>query len=69
MIEAKTVQKQSRWISSSPNADGETAILYKLKVGEIVTIIPTISFNVETVENKNIKDCSHQAVPSGWTEG
>ena len=33
---------------------GKTSILYKLKLGEIVTIIPTIGFNVETVEYKNI---------------
>uniref|UniRef100_A0A8B9CYW3 ADP-ribosylation factor n=1 Tax=Anser brachyrhynchus TaxID=132585 RepID=A0A8B9CYW3_9AVES len=31
-----------------------TTILYKLKLGEIVTTIPTIGFNVETVEYKNI---------------
>ena len=30
-------------------------ILYKLKLGEIVTTIPTIGFNVETVEYKNIR--------------
>merc|ERR1712137_1470733 len=30
-------------------------ILYKLKLGEIVTTIPTIGFNVETVEYKNIQ--------------
>lgn len=29
-------------------------IVYKLKLGEIVTTIPTIGFNVETVEYKNI---------------
>ena len=28
--------------------------MYKLKLGEIVTTIPTIGFNVETVEYKNI---------------
>ncbi len=33
---------------------GKTTILYKLKLGEIVTTIPTIGFNVETVEYKNI---------------
>ncbi|MBZ3888740.1 ADP-ribosylation factor 2 [Sciurus carolinensis] len=35
-------------------AVGKTTILYKLKLGEIVTTIPTIGFNVETVEYKNI---------------
>ena len=32
------------------DAAGKTTILYKLKLGEIVTTIPTIGFNVETVE-------------------
>merc|ERR1712217_397583 len=35
-------------------AAGKTTILYKLKLGEVVTTIPTIGFNVETVEYKNI---------------
>ena len=33
---------------------GKTTILYKLKCGEAVTTIPTIGFNVETVEHKNV---------------
>ena len=37
------------------DAAGKTTILYKLKLGEIVTTIPTIGFNVETVQHKNIK--------------
>merc|ERR1712013_244699 len=32
---------------------GKTTILYKLKLGEIVTTIPTIGFNVETVHYNN----------------
>jgi len=35
-------------------AAGKTTVLYKLKLGEIVTTIPTIGFNVETVKYKNI---------------
>ena len=34
------------------DAAGKTTILYKLKLGEVVTTIPTIGFNVETVEFK-----------------
>lgn len=34
---------------------GKTTILYKLKIGEVVTTIPTIGFNVENVEYKNLK--------------
>lgn len=36
------------------DAAGKTTILYKLKIGEIVTTLPTIGFNVETLEYKNI---------------
>uniref|UniRef100_H3ALK4 ADP-ribosylation factor-like protein 14 n=1 Tax=Latimeria chalumnae TaxID=7897 RepID=H3ALK4_LATCH len=34
---------------------GKTTILYKLQVGEVVTTIPTIGFNVETVTYKKLK--------------
>ncbi|CAO4364467.1 Protein CBR-ARL-1 [Caenorhabditis briggsae] len=34
---------------------GKTTILYRLQVGEVVTTIPTIGFNVEQVEYKNLK--------------
>ncbi|KIJ55864.1 hypothetical protein M422DRAFT_240487 [Sphaerobolus stellatus SS14] len=33
---------------------GKTTVLYKLKLGELVTTIPTLGFNVETVEYQNI---------------
>uniref|UniRef100_A0A673GTJ0 ADP-ribosylation factor 4-like n=1 Tax=Sinocyclocheilus rhinocerous TaxID=307959 RepID=A0A673GTJ0_9TELE len=36
------------------DAAGKTTVLYKLKLGEVVTTIPTIGFNVETVEYENI---------------
>jgi ADP-ribosylation factor protein 1 len=36
------------------DAAGKTTILYKFKLGEVVTTIPTIGFNVETVDYKNI---------------
>jgi small GTP-binding protein len=37
------------------DAAGKTTILYKLKLGEVVSSVPTIGFNVETVEYKAIK--------------
>eukprot|EP01012_Entosiphon_sulcatum_P017291 TRINITY_DN22083_c0_g1_i1.p2 TRINITY_DN22083_c0_g1~~TRINITY_DN22083_c0_g1_i1.p2 ORF type:complete len:189 (+),score=33.16 TRINITY_DN22083_c0_g1_i1:75-641(+) len=37
------------------DAAGKTTILYKLKLNEIVTTIPTIGFNVETVEYRNVR--------------
>ena len=32
------------------DAAGKTTILYKFKLGEVVTTIPTIGFNVETLQ-------------------
>ncbi|KAI6213414.1 ADP-ribosylation factor 4 [Aphelenchoides besseyi] len=33
---------------------GKTTILYKLKLGEVIQTIPTIGFNVDSVDYKNI---------------
>lgn len=37
------------------DAAGKTTILYKLKLGEYVTSVPTIGFNVEQVEFQKVK--------------
>jgi len=37
------------------DAAGKTTILYKLKLDQSVTTIPTVGFNVETVTYKNVK--------------
>lgn len=34
---------------------GKTTILYRLQLDEVVDTVPTLGFNVETVEYKNIK--------------
>lgn len=47
-------KQQMRILMVGLDAAGKTTILYKLKLGEIVTTISTIGFNVETVEYKNI---------------
>merc|ERR1711869_72395 len=47
-------KKDVRILMVGLDAAGKTTILYKLKLGEVVTTIPTIGFNVETVEYKNI---------------
>merc|ERR1711992_400905 len=56
---AKALQKMmgsvdKRILMVGLDAAGKTTILYKLKLGEVVTTIPTIGFNVESVEYKNI---------------
>jgi ADP-ribosylation factor protein 1 len=47
-------KKEMRILMVGLDAAGKTTILYKLKLGEILTTMPTIGFNVETVEYKNI---------------
>ena len=47
-------KEEMRILMVGLDAAGKTTILYKLKLGEVVTTIPTIGFNVETVEYKNI---------------
>lgn len=48
------VKKNMRILMVGLDGAGKTTILYKLKLGEVVTTIPTIGFNVETLEYKNI---------------
>lgn len=36
------------------DAAGKTTILYRTKLGEVVSTIPTIGFNVESVKHKNV---------------
>ncbi|XP_065188149.1 uncharacterized protein LOC135818867 [Sycon ciliatum] len=47
-------KKEMRLVFMGLDAAGKTTILYKLKLGEVVTTIPTIGFNVEAVEYKNV---------------
>jgi len=47
-------KKEMRILMVGLDAAGKTTILFKLKLGDVVTTIPTVGFNVETVEYKNI---------------
>ncbi|XP_057595454.1 ADP-ribosylation factor 1-like isoform X1 [Hippopotamus amphibius kiboko] len=44
-------KKEMRLLMVGLDAPGKTTILYKLKLGEIVTTIPTLGFNVEHKNN------------------
>lgn len=48
-------KKAVRIIMVGLDAAGKTTVLYKMKLGESVVTVPTIGFNVETVEYKNIR--------------
>jgi len=47
-------QQKARILCVGLDAAGKTTILYRLKLGEVVTTIPTLGFNVETVKFNNI---------------
>ena len=37
------------------DAAGKTTILFRLKLGEVITTIPTIGFTVESVRYKHVR--------------
>lgn len=48
-------KKETRILMLGLDGSGKPTILYKLKLGEVVSSVSTIWFNTETVEYKNIK--------------
>lgn len=49
-----SAKREVRLLMVGLDGAGKTTILYKLKLGEVVTTIPTIGFNVETVHYRNL---------------
>jgi ADP-ribosylation factor protein 1 len=54
LMERLVSKQEKRILMLGLDAAGKSTILYKLKLGEVVHTVPTIGFNVETVEYKNI---------------
>ena len=52
---AKWMVKDARITMVGLDAAGKTTMIYKLALGETVSSIPTIGFNVESVQIKNVK--------------
>ncbi|CAJ0955516.1 unnamed protein product, partial [Mesorhabditis belari] len=46
--------RQAKILLVGLDGAGKTTFLYKLKLGEVITTIPTIGFNVESVQYKSI---------------
>jgi small GTP-binding protein len=44
--------KEERILVFGNDACGKTTLLYRLKLNDLVSAIPTIGFNVETIEHK-----------------
>ena len=55
MLEGLFSKKDMRVLMLGLDAAGKSTILYKLKLGEVVSSVPTIGFNVETLEYKKTK--------------
>ena len=47
-------KQEMRILMVGLDAAGKTTILYKLKLSEVVSMIPTIGFGVETIDYENI---------------
>eukprot|EP00434_Breviolum_minutum_P025769 symbB.v1.2.022780.t1/scaffold2060.1/size90856/2 len=47
--------KERKIVMVGLDAAGKTTVLYRLKLNELVMTIPTIGFNVETVEYRNLR--------------
>ncbi|KAG8829653.1 hypothetical protein FRC20_008619 [Serendipita sp. 405] len=51
-LKRPTATNEARIVMLGLRNAGKTTALYKVKLGEIVTTIPTLGFNVETIEHK-----------------
>ncbi|KAK9470929.1 ADP-ribosylation factor family-domain-containing protein [Dipodascopsis tothii] len=47
--------KEIRILILGLDSAGKTTILYRLQIGEVVSTVPTVGFNVETLSYKNLK--------------
>lgn len=47
--------KEMRVVMLGLDAAGKTTILYKLHIGEVQSTVPTLGFNVEKVQYKNVQ--------------
>lgn len=48
-------RQQRKIVMVGLDAAGKTTVLYKLKLGEVITTCPTVGFNVETVQYKKLE--------------
>ena len=53
-IMSSWTQQETKIVMVGLDAAGKTTVLYKLKLGEVITTAPTIGFNVETVTYKKL---------------
>jgi ADP-ribosylation factor protein 1 len=54
LLSLLNLKREAKILMVGLDAAGKTTILYKLKLGEVTTTVPTIGFNLESVEYKNL---------------
>ena len=54
IMERFSSMKEGRILMLGLDGAGKTTILFNLKLGEVVRTVPTIGFNMETVQYKNV---------------
>ena len=54
VLDAFNFKKDTRILMLGLDAAGKTTTLYKMKIGELVTTVPTIGFNVEMINYRNL---------------
>lgn len=54
LTELLSFRTPTRVLMLGLDAAGKTSVLYKVKLNEIITTIPTVGFNVENVKYKNL---------------
>eukprot|EP00761_Pharyngomonas_kirbyi_P012171 gb/GECH01012198.1/.p1 GENE.gb/GECH01012198.1/~~gb/GECH01012198.1/.p1 ORF type:complete len:199 (+),score=41.66 gb/GECH01012198.1/:1-597(+) len=47
-------QREAKIVMIGLDSAGKTTILYQLQIGQVVSTVPTIGFNIETVKHGNI---------------
>ena len=61
-LEMLSSKQHTRILMLGLDAAGKTTVLYKLQLGDLVTSIPTIGFNVEKVQVCR-RDPKHDSLP------
>lgn len=59
-------RREMRILMIGLDAAGKTTILYKLKLGEVVSTIPTIGFNTETIRYKKVSKSCFESLFLFW---
>uniref|UniRef100_A0A7S4JLE8 Uncharacterized protein n=1 Tax=Paramoeba aestuarina TaxID=180227 RepID=A0A7S4JLE8_9EUKA len=73
VVRSVTGRKEKKVVLTGLDGSGKTSLLYQIKMGEMIQTLPTLSPNVETIENKERGDLvfwdlgGHEKIRSLWS--